>query len=168
MKNNRQYNFTVGLLIVYLIVLTWIILFKLTLDFSQLGHLRNINLIPFGGSAIVNGRVHIKEIIYNILVFVPMGIYLNMLRSKWPFIKKIIPCFLTSVLFEVLQFIFGIGASDITDLIGNTLGGIAGIGIFYVVQKVFKDKGILIMNILSLTATVIVILLLSLLFIANI
>ena len=167
MKDKRQHNLTMSLFIVYLFILTWIILFKLTLDFSQLDYLRSINLIPFSGSAIVNGKIDITEIAYNILVFIPVGIYMSILNPEWSFVKRITPCFLISLVFEVLQFVFGIGASDITDLIGNTLGGVIGIGIFYVIQKVFKTKSIQLINILALISTIAVVILLGLLIVIN-
>ena len=44
---------TKGLFIVYLLALTWIIIFKLQLSFKDLDHLRGVNLIPFRGSVIV-------------------------------------------------------------------------------------------------------------------
>ena len=61
MKNEKK--ITVALLIVYLLVLSWIILFKLQFSFSALDHIREINLIPFGGSVIANGKVDFDEII---------------------------------------------------------------------------------------------------------
>ena len=63
MKNEKK--ITVALLIVYLLVLSWIILFKLQFSFSALDHIREINLIPFGGSVIANGKVDFDEIINN-------------------------------------------------------------------------------------------------------
>lgn len=165
----RKYNITKGLFIVYIIILTWIILFKMQFDISSLEamNLRNINLVPFAGSLIVNNRVDISEIILNVVVFVPFGIYLCMLKEEWSFIKKIVPIFLASLVFETLQYIFAIGASDITDLIGNTLGGIIGIAVFVLLSKIFKDKAIKIINILALIVTVVVILFLGLLIITN-
>ena len=74
------------------------------------------------------------------LIFIPFGIYITMLKSNWSFIKKIIPIFLTSLIVEILQYIFAVGATDITDLIGNTLGGVIGIGIFYLLIKLLKTK----------------------------
>ena len=44
---------TKGLLIVYLLALTWIIIFKLQFSFKDIDHLRSVNLIPFRGSVIV-------------------------------------------------------------------------------------------------------------------
>ncbi|NMS88950.1 VanZ family protein [Clostridioides difficile] len=165
----RKYNITKGLFVVYIIILTWIILFKMQFDISSLEamNLRNINLVPFAGSLIVNNRVDISEIILNVVVFVPFGIYLCMLKEEWSFIKKVVPIFLASLIFETLQYIFAIGASDITDLIGNTLGGIIGIAVFVLFSKIFKNKTIKIINILALIVTVVVILFLGLLIITN-
>ncbi|HBY3589063.1 TPA: glycopeptide resistance protein VanZ1, partial [Clostridioides difficile] len=46
---SRKHNITKGLFIVYIIILTWIILFKLQFDISSLEtmNLRSINLVPF-------------------------------------------------------------------------------------------------------------------------
>ena len=149
---------TLSLLIMYLLVLTWIIVFKLQFSFSGLPAIRNINLIPFGESVIVNGKISFTEIIQNVLAFIPFGILISVLRDKETFIKKIIPIFLTSLLFEVLQFIFGIGASDITDVINNSLGGIIGIAIAFGISKIFKNSWKKIINIVSIIFAVILVL----------
>ena len=54
-------------------------------------------------------------------MFIPMGIYINLFKPKWSFIQKATLCLGISLLFEILQFVLAIGASDITDIIGNTL-----------------------------------------------
>ncbi|MDN9637804.1 glycopeptide resistance protein VanZ1 [Clostridioides difficile] len=166
---SRKHNITKGLFIVYIIILTWIILFKLQFDISSLEtmNLRSINLVPFAGSLIINNRVDISEIILNVAIFVPFGIYVCMLKEEWSFIKKVIPIFITSLAFETLQYIFALGASDITDLIGNTLGGIIGIAVFMPLSKIFKNNTIKIINILALIVTIIVVLFLGLVIFAN-
>ena len=158
---------TLSLLIVYLLVLTWIIVFKLQFSFSGLPAIRNINLIPFGESVIVNGKISFTEIIQNVLAFIPFGILISVLRDKEKFIKKIIPIVLTSLLFEVLQFIFGIGASDITDVINNSLGGIIGIAIAFGISKIFKNSWKKIINIVSIIFAVILVLFILILVLAN-
>ncbi|MCC0697048.1 VanZ family protein [Clostridioides sp. ES-S-0048-02] len=166
---SKEYNITKGLFVVYIILLTWIILFKMQFDISSLEtmNLRNINLVPFAGSLIVNNRVDISEIILNVAIFVPFGIYLCILKEEFSFIKKIVPIFIISLVFETLQYIFAIGASDITDLIGNTLGGIIGIVVFMLLSKIFKHKTMKIINVLALIVTAIVVLFLGLLIIEN-
>lgn len=60
-----------------------------------------------------------------------------MLEPEWAFLKKFAPIAGVSLLFEVLQFIFAIVGTDITDFIGNTLGGIA---IYLVLRRLLKPK----------------------------
>ncbi|MFX3636377.1 MAG: VanZ family protein [Candidatus Pristimantibacillus sp.] len=139
-SSRNQKIFTMSLLVIYLLVLTWIILFKMTFTFQQLPDFRNINLIPFAGSAIVNDLIDFEEIIDNILIFVPFGIYMSILKPNSTFLKRIAPIASVSLLFEVFQFIFAIGATDITDFIGNTFGGIIGIGIHFILYKILKTE----------------------------
>ncbi|HAU5111697.1 TPA: glycopeptide resistance protein VanZ1 [Clostridioides difficile] len=166
---SKKYNITKGLFIVYIIILTWIILFKLQFDVSSIEtmNLRSINLVPFAGSLIINNKVDISGIILNVAIFIPFGIYICMLKEEWSFIKKVIPIFITSLAFETLQYIFALGASDITDLIGNTLGGIIGIAVFMLLSKIFKNNTIKIINILAFIVTIIVVLFLGLVIFAN-
>ena len=148
-SKNNQNKITAGLFAVYLLALTWIIVFKMQFSFQGLPDFREINLIPFAGSANVNNQIDFNEIIYNVLVFIPFGIYISMLKSNWSFLKKIAVIAGVSLLFEVLQFIFAIGASDITDFIGNTLGGIIGVGVYIVFCKLFSTKANKILNVLT-------------------
>lgn len=159
MKNNKQRSFTILLFIVYLIMLIWIVLFKFSFHFSELYRFRNINLILYVGAAIT------YEMVLNVIAFIPFGIYISVIKREWSFIKKVAPVFIASFLIESLQFIFMIGASDITDLLGNTLGGCIGIGIFYLFHKIAKDKTIKVLNIVAFVGTIIII---ALLLIVNI
>ena len=167
MKGNRQHNLTRILFAVYLLILVWILLFKMSFSIDELYKPRSVNLIPFMGSVIVNGRIDISEIINNILVFIPVGIYICMLKKDWSILKKLSVGFFISLGIEVLQFVLALGATDITDLIGNTFGGIIGIGVFYLFSKVFKNKTNAIINILALIATILLLVLISILLFAN-
>ena len=167
MKNNRQRNLTRILFAVYFLILVWILLFKMSFSLDELYKSRSINLIPFMGSVIVNGRIYINEIIDNILVFIPLGIYICMLKEDWSILRKISVGFFISLGIEVLQFILAIGATDITDLLGNTLGGILGIGVFYLFSKLFKNKTNKIINTLALIATILLVSMISILLLAN-
>lgn len=166
-KDKRQKILTIGLFIVYAFLLVWLILFKFQTNISDFGHIRNINLIPFAASMVVNGKIELREIIYNVLVFIPMGIYINIFKSKWSFIQKILPCLGVSLLFEVIQYTFAIGASDITDIIGNTFGGIIGIGMYGLIKRIFKDRAIIVVNVMALISSVLVMVIMILVFSAN-
>ena len=159
MKNEKK--ITVALLIVYLLVLSWIILFKLQFSFSALDHIREINLIPFGGS------VNFDEIINNAIVFIPVGAYFSLLFKNKSALKAIGSVFGISFVYEIIQFIFAIGASDITDLISNTLGGIIGVALVYVLSIVLKDKTHKILNRIAMVCTVLVVIFLFMLLAVN-
>lgn len=139
------------------------------LDFSLLKNMndRSINLIPFAESVTINGKADISEILLNVIVFIPFGIYISMLHKPWNFIQKIIPIFCVSLLYEVLQYAFAIGGSDITDLIGNTLGGIIGMILFFTLIRMFGKDIIWTINLVASIGTTVVILFLGLLVYAN-
>lgn len=157
-KNNKS-KLTLGLFVIYLMVLTWIILFKMQFSFSTLPRFRGVNLIPFAGSVIVNNQVDFNEILLNVIIFIPFGLYLSMIRTNWSFMKRVGLIACISLIFELAQFIFAIGGTDITDFITNTLGGAAGIGLYILFSKVFKDKTNKVLNILALIGTICVIVL---------
>jgi len=168
-KKRPSKNLTRFLFILYLIVLTWVILFKMELDFSLLKNMndRSINLIPFAESVTIDGKTDISEILLNVIVFIPFGIYISMLHKPWNFIQKIIPIFCVSLLYEVLQYAFAIGGSDITDLIGNTLGGIIGMILFFILIRMFGKDIIWTINLVASIGTTVVILFLGLLVYVN-
>lgn len=161
MKINKsnQVKLPFGLFIVYMFFLIWIILFKMQFSYNSLPHLRGLNLIPFAGSVIKNNHLNYSEIILNMIIFIPFGLYLSMLKLDWPFWKKIIPIVSVSLLFELLQFVFAIGGADITDLISNTLGGVVGIGLYTMFSKILKERTYKILSILALFGTLCIIIL---------
>lgn len=167
LQTKKQKTITWGVFGIYLFLLAWLILFKFSTDFTQLGHMRTINLIPFKESVIVNGRLFLDEIIYNILVFVPFGVYVNIFKNDWSFVTKIIPSLCLSVIFEVVQFALAIGASDITDVIGNTLGGIIGLLLYSLFKKLFRNKSVTIINSLGLIIEILAFVMLGILLVAN-
>lgn len=128
---------SLALLIFYLAALTFIIVFKMQFSLEELGHYRSINLIPFGASVMTNGRLNYEEIIQNIFAFIPYGILLSSVWEKKHFLWKALPICATSLIYETLQYLLAIGASDITDLLMNTIGGLVGIGIFSDLSDMF-------------------------------
>lgn len=159
LRTEKRDTLTIVLFVVYMLLLTGIILFKLPFYSEKLSDgIRVINLIPFQGSLDANGTILLREIIYNILLFIPLGIYIYMLKSEWPFMKKALPVIGLTVAFEVIQFIFAMGRTDVTDILGNTLGGIIGIGIYALLFRIFKSRAVKIVNMLAFVLTVCVVL----------
>ena len=162
-KDNRTNKLTTVLFIIYLIALFWILLLKLGVQFSYMAN-RRVNLIPFK-DAFSRGRIDFSEIILNVLIFVPLGMYAGVLFKRWNFGKKLFFFFLTSLMFELLEFVFRIGAFDVTDIITNTSGGITGLMIFVAIEKIFNNsvKAHKFINIIATIATVLIVSLLLLL-----
>ena len=162
--NNVADRLTTVLFIIYLIALHWILLFKLGVRFSYMED-RRVNLIPFGEAFISNGKMDAGEIISNVVIFIPLGIYTGVLFRRWTWGSKLCFFFLVSLIFEGIQFILRIGAFDITDIISNTFGGIIGLMIFEAIEKVFKNSiwSQKFINIIAAIGTVLIISLLFLL-----
>src|SRR5260221_2601059 len=72
-----------------------------------------------------------KNILGNIIGFIPLGVLLPLLfaRLKRPG-KTIGTVFLISLGFETIQLIFNLGVFDVDDLLLNTLGGAIGYMLF--------------------------------------
>lgn len=163
-KMNSQKNSTLAnkltalLLIIYSVVLFWIIVLKLNISFSYKGT-QNVNLIPFREPLLYNGRIDYNEIFLNVLIFVPLGLYVGILFKKLSIAQKIFSFLMVSLFCEVCQFILKIGAFDITDIINNTFGGIIGLLFFKVLEKALNSpvKAQKIINIIATICTIIVV-----------
>jgi len=166
MKEINKTNFLTRVLFaIYLIAIFWIIVLKFNIPFHYPGNMRSLNLVPYNEPLIINGRLNLIEMIMNVGIFVPLGIYTGVLFKGWITIKKLFLFLLISLLCEGLQFILVIGAFDITDIINNTIGGIVGLVLYKGIEKAFKNssKTQKFINIISLTGTILMILFLFLL-----
>ncbi|MBF0787653.1 MULTISPECIES: VanZ family protein [unclassified Streptococcus] len=152
---------TIFLFGIYFSFLTWIILFKLdvfsTLQMAYYNSMgRSINLIPFAGTAVYNGIMDYKEIGLNVLCFIPFGIYMEVLDKKATWVKNLALMLAVSVAYEAVQYIFGIGVADITDVLANGLGGAIGINIMYILTSIWYEKAYERVNKIALLLTIIV------------
>ncbi len=139
-KNEKKSKALLVVFGIYLALLVWCILFKFALRPEEIPHLRGINLIPYAESMIVNGKVQIREIVANILLFLPFGLCMSIFYPDSEIQNRILLASGVSLVFEVIQYIFSIGASDITDIIDNTLGAVLGILVYLVMNKIWKEK----------------------------
>ena len=67
----------------------------------------------------------------------------------------------------MIQYVFAVGASDITDVLMNSAGGLLGIGTAVLVEKLSEKHWVRIINILSLTGAVLLGALIVMLILAN-
>jgi glycopeptide antibiotics resistance protein len=131
-----------GLLALYFVILLWLVLFKLRVNISSVFnyHHRSLNLIPFAAPAKVNGEIGYGEMIYNCIFFIPFGLLLGVNFKKIRFLQKLSFIMVFSVTVEIIQFIFAIGATDITDVITNTLGGLIGLALYALCNKYINSE----------------------------
>jgi len=123
----------------YLTMLLWLVLFKFSFDIvAVIEHhqTRILNLIPFTGLS----RSNVRETIENVIIFIPLGLLFAINGTHTSFWRKLGVIGAISLAVEILQFIFGIGISDITDFITNTVGGLIGLSLYEFGSKHMDQK----------------------------
>jgi glycopeptide antibiotics resistance protein len=125
-----------ALLAVYLLILTWLVLFKFSVHLSLVVYpTRVLNLIPFAYFS----RADLRELFYNVVFFIPMGVLLSVNFKRATFWRRLACVFLFSLAAETVQFAFAIGIADVNDVITNTFGGLLGLMLYGVVSKYVDD-----------------------------
>ncbi len=98
---------TLILSVIYLILLTWIILLKKpNFLLPTWGTSVPSTSFPSGASVVTNGAINPDEIFNNLIVFIPVGLYLSMLKPEWSFVQKVLPILGLSLFYEVVQYLF--------------------------------------------------------------
>jgi glycopeptide antibiotics resistance protein len=123
----------------YLLTLLWLILFKLSYDIPSIlanYQTRSLNLIPF----LTLGQTGLSETVSNFVTFIPFGLLLSVNFPKAARWRLLIAVFVFSVVVETLQFILAIGTTDATDVVTNTLGGLAGLVLYRLANAVVKTQ----------------------------
>ena len=89
----------------------------------------------------VQCRYAAANLLGNVILFIPCGIFLPLLFSKlvvfWRFFLSI---FLSITMLEILQLLTGLGALDVDDLVLNMLGATVGFVGFQIGQSMQKSK----------------------------
>ncbi|HEO3244238.1 TPA: VanZ family protein [Streptococcus agalactiae] len=132
----KKKNILKILLFIYLILLSWLVLFKLGFSISDMRRVRDVNFIPFYYDNIIEGDLFWLEPIFNILIFIPFGILLKKISCGIKINQAFLIFLVVSLFFEIMQYIMSIGASDITDVITNVLGGVIG----FLVADIFTKR----------------------------
>ena len=94
-----------------------------------------IVLVPFRD--MISGPV---DTILNIILFIPLGFFLPLLYKNYNRVNRVVLTgFLFSISIETVQM-FGMGATDINDLITNTVGTCLGYYIYKVLSKLVRKE----------------------------
>lgn len=101
-----------------------------------------MNLVPFVNllDYPTKGEI-LLNVIGNSTMFIPTGIMTPLIyKNLYSFKKTVLTGFLISLTIEIIQLPFAVRCSDVDDLILNTLGCIAGYGIYAIVKCIRKKR----------------------------
>jgi len=102
---------------------------------------RHINIVPFKTiikflTSSSDYDLIVINIVGNVVAFMPMGFFLPIIFTR---LKSVLRIFLVSLVatlsIEIFQYVFGVGTSDIDDVILNVFGGIMGYLVLKIVLK---------------------------------
>jgi glycopeptide antibiotics resistance protein len=149
-------NIKIQSILLYTVLVFYVILFLSILIFKNVSPLellsenrpeyRSVNILPFQtikkylmGTYNVSRTVAFNNVLGNIGLFIPLGIYLQLFKREKRILTGIFLIVIISLSVEILQFIFAIGATDIDDILLNCLGGIIGIMCYKLLTVFIKD-----------------------------
>jgi len=119
------------------------VMFDATRDVS-----RSLNLVPFktiweyaSGSNHLRASFAVSNILGNIVVFIPFGLFMQAIRKRKTFWAGMLIILISTVVIEVVQYAFGLGATDIDDVILNTVGGVVGMLVYRLFRIACKNEG---------------------------
>ena len=146
----------VALFAIYLVLLAWVVVWKLDVPYVGAAALlpRPIKLIPFvptGGA----GASAPLEVLANLLLFVPFGLYLGLLVPMWRWWKVTGVLVVASLVLEATQYLSSTGSFDTTDIIVNTVGGLVGLGLLALARRRLQTRTAAVMTRVCLIGTVV-------------
>ena len=146
-----------ALLSVYLVLLIWVVLWRLGPPYVGGSGSRHIKLVPFLSSDGA-GACAPLEVVANVLLFVPFGLYLGLLVPSWPRWRSVGVIAATSLALESAQYVLAVGVSDITDVISNSTGGVVGLGLVAAARRCFRARTTAVMKTICSIGTVVIVL----------
>lgn len=139
-------------LLLYSVMAFYVVLLVCIL-FRQRHTARSVNLIPLRGiisfltgkdlvsgttdSAFLQGLA-LSNLLGNIVIFVPLGVYVNLLSRDKAIWKSVLVIVMVSIAVEVVQYVFMLGIGDIDDVILNGIGGLAGVLLYKGLYRLCK------------------------------
>lgn len=110
-------------------------------------------------------RIHsYLDFVGNILLLVPMGVYVYTLRKKRSVFLSSLFCLFCITLIESLQFILATGSFDVDDILLNFLGALMGIAVGQLLLRCCKNDAALSRHTLSAVSTAVIPLLITTVF----
>lgn len=144
-SNRKKINFK-QLILVALFIGYIVFVCELTIFGRGSSHFMQMNLQPFSGYIDAWKKYSLRDLqncIFNILMFVPLGVFLPLLFSKFKLFKWLLPVVVIATLsIETYQTLTGAGIFELDDLINNSLGGIIGYQLYRLGSSIVQHKKI--------------------------
>lgn len=130
---------TIIIFIAYLAILLRLVVFRNPLESALVGE----NLMPFETILMyLNGKpslmIAIFNLVGNIALFIPLGIFASLLFRKAAWWHILIGGALFSFVLETLQLILQVGSFDVDDILLNTLGVMLGYALSAAIKKKYS------------------------------
>ncbi|MFV0466530.1 MAG: VanZ family protein [Lachnospiraceae bacterium] len=130
----------------YLILLAYFLFFADSWGRTHLTEDYHYNFIPFKEILrfwtyrdILSMRVVCLNLIGNVIVLIPFGMFLPMLLKKCrKWICVILLSFVLSLSIELVQLVARVGSFDVDDMILNTIGGAIGFLLYLLLRRVWN------------------------------
>lgn len=114
--------------------------------FMKAQSFQSVNIMPFHtiGLYLWSDDLRLQafafsNIVGNIILFFPLGVYMPLLLKNKRLLSYTLLICSISMIVEVLQFLFRVGATDIDDVLLNTLGGAMGLLCYHVLRTWLRD-----------------------------
>lgn len=120
---------------VYLVVILGITILNRTSGDREIRFYHDVWFTPTGFH-----ESNVLGFLFNLMIYIPFGYLLYMFLSsskKWLLTIGVV--FMSSIMIEIMQYVFARGVTAIDDLIANAIGGVVGL-IFAIVVDNMKQK----------------------------
>lgn len=145
LQSDRKKQIPIKKLVLGAVFIGYIVfVFELTIFGRGTSHYLQMNLNPFSGymDAWKKYTLHdLQNCIFNILMFVPLGVFLPLISSKFKAFKwllLVVVC--TTLSIETYQTLSGAGIFELDDLFNNSLGGIIGYQLYRLGTSIAHHK----------------------------
>ena len=159
LARRRAHTLLVVLFVVYLVLLIWVILWKVEVPWvgRAAGLPRPIKLVPFVASGDFDASAPL-EVVANVALFIPFGVYLKLLAPSWRWWALAGVFVGASVVLETGQHLLSTGSFDVTDIIDNTAGGLVGLGLLALARRWLRERATRVVIRSGLIASIVVVL----------
>ena len=149
MKKHRHRILGAVMFVLYLVLLTYFLFFAEEMGRSPDARAEySYNLTLFKEIRrfilyrdILGWRAVFLNIFGNVLAFMPFGFFLPVFSGRCKkFWRTAFYSFELSLLVELLQLVFRVGSFDVDDLLLNTLGGMAGYGLYRLFVRYYHQR----------------------------